>query len=422
MYRKISFLILFVFIVGSSVSGQDSIVTKQKDLLDIFWPKKQTLQNETYEKGKWYPSFLPVLGYAPAYGFVAGVGASLSTLYGDQSSTSVSTYLANVNVTSKEQVLINLRSYVYTNDNKWIFQGDFRVLIFTQPTYGLGIYSVPATEKKANYILLNDKGENPEGQPMLFNYIRFYENGFRRISNHLYLGGGALLEWHTSIKDTKLNLEEPDIHYTDHYRYSTQKGFNPKEYFTNGLNLSAIFDTRDNAANAYKGNFMQLGIRQNLKLFGSEASSTQINYEYRKYFSLNQKRKGQVLAFWVLGQFLVDGKIPYLALPSIGWDTYNRSGRGFVQGRFRAENLLYGETEYRHPVTRNGLIGLVGFFNATTMASEFAGQKFLDATAFGYGAGLRVKMTKLTRTNVGMDVANGSYRNFAIYFNLQETF
>jgi len=422
MYRKISFLILFVFILGSSVSGQDSIVTKQKDLFDIFWPKKQTLQNETYEKGKWYPSFLPVLGYAPAYGFVAGVGASLSTLYGDQSNTSVSTYLANVNVTSKEQVLINLRSYIYTNDNKWIFQGDFRVLIFTQPTYGLGIYSVPATEKKANYILLNDKGENPEGQPMLFNYIRFYENGFRRISNHLYLGGGALLEWHTSIKDTKLNLEEPDIHYTDHYRYSTQKGFNPKEYFTNGLNLSAIFDTRDNAANAYKGNFMQLGIRQNLKLFGSEASSTQINYEYRKYFSLNQKMKGQVLAFWVLGQFLVDGKIPYLALPSIGWDTYNRSGRGFVQGRFRAENLLYGETEYRHPVTRNGLIGLVGFFNATTMASEFAGQKFLDATAFGYGAGLRVKMTKLTRTNIGMDIANGSYRNFAIYFNLQETF
>jgi hypothetical protein len=68
------------------------------------------------------------------------------------------------------------------------------------------------------------------------------------------------------------------------------------------------------------------------------------------------------------------------------------------------------------------LIGLVGFFNATTMASEFAGQKFLDATAFGYGAGLRVKMTKLTRTNIGMDIANGSYRNFAIYFNLQETF
>jgi hypothetical protein len=32
------------------------------------------------------------------------------------------------------------------------------------------------------------------------------------------------------------------------------------------------------------------------------------------------------------------GSPPYLELPAIGWDTYQRSGRGYPEGRVRGEN------------------------------------------------------------------------------------
>jgi hypothetical protein len=61
----------------------------------------------------------------------------------------------------------------------------------------------------------------------------------------------------------------------------------------------------------------------------------QLLYDARYYLRLSKNRPRHVLAFWSWGNILLTGEVPYLALPSIGWDTYNRSGRGFIQGRYR---------------------------------------------------------------------------------------
>ncbi len=88
-----------------------------------------------------------------------------------------------------------------------------------------------------------------------------------------------------------------------------------------------------------------------------------------------------ILAFWTWGQFITSGNVPYLALPSIGWDTYGRSGRGYVQGRFRGTNMVYGESEFRMPISRNGLFGAVAFINATTASNPTTGQTLFNALA-----------------------------------------
>ncbi|MEJ0082481.1 MAG: hypothetical protein WDM78_16355 [Puia sp.] len=50
-------------------------------------------------------------------------------------------------------------------------------------------------------------------------------------------------------------------------------------------------------------------------------------------------------------------------LPSTGWDKTFNTGRGYIQGRFRSDNMLDAEAEYRIQLTRNGLFGMVVFTN-----------------------------------------------------------
>jgi outer membrane protein assembly factor BamA len=257
---------------------------------------------------------------------------------------------------------------------------------------------------------------------MRFNYIRFYENIYKKIKPNLYVGLGINIDEHFSIVDEKLDLTAPTFLPTDHFIYSVLNGFSTTAYTTNGLSFNLIYDARDNAINAYKGSFLQTSFRNNMSWLGSSANSSTLFYDYRKYFNVGTSSTKNILAFWTFGQFLISGKMPYLALPSITWDMYNRSGRGYIQGRFRGENMVYAETEYRFPLIQNGLWGGVLFANITTADNKAQQQKLFNSLAPGYGFGIRLKMNKQTRTNIGMDIGFGSFRSSGIYFNLQEAF
>ncbi len=260
-------------------------------------------------------------------------------------------------------------------------------------------------------------------QPMRFNYIRFYENAYKQIKGPWYAGIGINIDAHFSINDQSLDtLSIPKI-YTSHFLYSKLNGFPLENYTTAGISFNVLHDDRDNAINPSKGYFAQASYRINPEFLGSTKNSSTLYYEYRGYLKLSDKKiQPPLLAFWTWGQFLVSGQLPYLAFPAITWDMYNRSGRGYVQGRIRGENFWYGETEYRFPITKNGLLGGVGFMNLSSASNLALKQQLWDAYALGYGLGLRVKMSKRTNTNISVDMGLGKNGSGGIYFNLQETF
>ncbi len=408
-------VLFFLFIQLNLLLGQaDSTVglnpVPQKDLIDYLrqYTKHSGKAPDTnLQVGKLYKTYLPVVGYGPAVGFVFGGGISFSTLLGQASNTHISSALLNASVTTKEQFYMNLRTNLYLPNDTWIMQGDFRIMLYAQPTYGLGI----------------QKNESDSGQNMRFNYFRFYEKIYRNVAKYFYVGMGIQLDKHFQISDEQLDLDLPGQRVTDHYAYSTTKGFGPAKYTTLGFSVDFLYDSRDNSINSYKGAYAQLSYRQNLSFLGSSQNSSSLFYDLRKYIVLgNRSADKSILAFWTWGQFNTSGNIPYLALPSIGWDTYNRSGRGYVQGRLRGTNMLYMESEYRFPLTANGFLGAVVFINGTTASSNMQSQPLFNSTAVGYGAGLRVKMDKRSRTSIGVDLGmeNGNTRR--IYFNLQECF
>ena len=411
-----------ILLFSISINAQDSTSTLQRDIIEVLFPTKTKKKEvvDSIQIGKIYSNFLPIVGYSPALGFVGGVGISAALMTGPSNTTHLSSGLSNISYTTKNQINLNIRSNIFLPNDKWILQGDWRLLIFAQPTSGLGVrfgerepFNIGGMEVDA------PKAE----QPMRFNYIRFYENVYKQINGPWYAGMGLNIDSHFSINDQSLDTTSSTISLTSHYLYSRVNDFNLTAYTTAGISFNVLYDNRDNAINPSKGRFFQFSYRVNTKLLGSAKASTTMYYEYRNYWKVGTKKTNpSMLGIWTWGQFLVSGTLPYLALPAITWDMYNRSGRGYVQGRIRGENFWYGETEYRFPITKDGLLGGVGFVNLSSASNLALNQHVGDAFAVGYGVGLRVKMNKKTNTNITIDYGRGKNGSSGIYFNLQETF
>ncbi|NTW23845.1 MAG: BamA/TamA family outer membrane protein [Lentimicrobium sp.] len=414
-------LFCYFLILGNISSFAQS---ETKDLKDVFkeWKDDTLSINEHKLKvGKTYFSILPVIGYGPANGFVAGGAVSFAKLFGEPP-TNLSSAMLNFTITSKSQFILNARSKIYLKENKWFMQGDWRFLVFTQPTYGLGIEFLDINELLFHVNNLDESSE-PYGEPMKFNQIRVYEEVVYKIgSSDIYAGMGIALDYHFDIVDELLDTvkNSPEFYVTKHFLYSYMNNFSPTQYSNQGLKFTVLTDTRDNISNCYKGYYASFSILQNFKLGENSRNSTQLLYDARYYLGMNALRPRHVLAFWSWGNILLTGTPPYLALPSIGWDTYNRSGRGYIQGRYRGSSMVYNEVEYRFPISKSGLFGGTLFANVTT-ASSYT-QKLFDYATLGIGAGLRLQLDKLARTNLTIDFGMGTDHSSGIYFNLQETF
>jgi len=413
-------LLIVIFLSSSTQNIRAQQVNK--DFIDVVheWKKDTTARGEKeMQVGKNYLSILPIVGYGPAFGFLAGGAVSLSKILSE--GTKASSALANFQVTTKNQFIMNVRSKVFLDRNNWFLQGDWRLLLYSQPTYGLGINL--KEEEKGLPNSSGNSGDEIIGEPMKFKQIRVFEEAARRIGeSNFYAGLGIAVDQHFSIDDQMLDTlaGSPEYFITSHYTYSKDMNFDPKSYGTNGIKISFLTDTRDNIANAYKGYYGSLSLLNNLKIGNNSKQSTQLQYDGRYYLGVNSEKPRQVLAFWSFGSFLLAGEIPYLALPSIGWDTYNRSGRGYIQGRYRGLNMLYNEVEYRFPISKSNLWGATAFVNSTNVSSKT--QNLMDRTAVGYGLGLRMQVDKIARINVTVDVGMAAKEFGGIYFNLQESF
>lgn len=371
--------------------------------------------------GKNYISILPVIGYAPANGFLIGGALSISRLTAP-SPTKLSSGMLNLQLTSKKQFIVNARSKIYLKNNKWFLQGDWRLMLFSQPTYGLGIVQSGGNK----YLLaINELPNNlpPNAEPMRFNYVRFYEDVVKQVGDkNLYIGLGVAVDMHSKIQDELLDTDttSENFYVTNHYAYSRKYEFDTLKYITNGFNLNVLTDTRDVIANPYSGYYASFSLRFNPKISKSSQESMMASYDVRYYLGLSEDKKRHLLAFWSFGTFKIYGNVPYLALPSIGWDTYNRSGRGYIQGRYRGFDMLYMEAEYRFPLSSNGMWGGVAFVN-NTMASA-PDQTLFEKAAPGLGFGMRMKMDKRARVNLTVDYAVGLDKSSGIYFSMQEAF
>jgi hypothetical protein len=383
-------------IISINQSVKDT--ARQTDLIDILKttfhikPQKARMQGEK----KVYFSLLPVTStVAGGAGRMLVTSTSAAMYLGPRSTTNLSSATFTPYWNFNGRFGLPLRTSVWLPNNTWTIQGDTRFLVYPQYTWGLGSSRNDTEEVMVDY-----------------KYIRFYQSALKKIKTYLFAGAGYHLDYHFNIRtdDTMRDLKQ----YAG-YAYGT--GSNS---FSSGFSIAALYDTRNNSLNPLPGSYANLVYRMNARVWGSNDGWQSLYADVRKYISLRKYKdaRNQTLALWSYVWTVLGGKVPYLDLPSIGWDPANRSGRGIDQNRYRGKTLLYFETEYRHTFRKDGLLGFVLFTNINSVSGSGSFFKTWHPAA---GAGMRVKFNKGSNTNIGVDFAFSKGYS-AVLFNLGEAF
>lgn len=386
------------FAATDSVSVKPAAIKKdtvrQKDLMDIF---HQVFGRGASGSKNDSVGLKPVATVVPAFGYAMqsrlAILVSGNVAFRTDNHSRISLVNFCTSYTQNGQFTLPINWNIWNKDNSYNFIGETRFYSYPQSTFGLGSKSFIGFQN-----------------PMNYNYLRFSESVLRRVSGNLYFGGGYVLDNHWGISqsgpanDAFINFET--------YGAASRT-------VSSGVMLSSIFDSRDCSINPSKGFYLLGQYRQNLTALGSTSAWNSLIIDVRKYFRFPATSEN-VLAFWSYSALTLSGKPPYLDLPATLWDANTNTGRGYIQGRFRGAQMLYGEAEYRFKLTENGLLGGVLFANGQTLSG--APGTRLQAVQPAYGPGLRIKLNKVSKTNIAVDYGIGREGSKGIFVNVGEIF
>jgi len=341
----------------------------------------------------------PAIGARPTTGLTLGVNGNMAFFRGDPASTHISSAAGGIRVSQKQQVLSNVRFSIFTGDDRWFLQGDNRLNWTSLNTYELG--SDAGTDNATN---------------VKYTFARLYEMAYRSVRPGLFVGGGLNMNLRSNIRagDSVASFGQ-----SAYVAYDIAHGFPIDKQVSTGTSVGLLFDTRDNGINASHGWLASAAYRTFFKELGGDATGQELSLDVRTYRPLTRSGSHRV-AFWLMSDLVIGGVAPYLDLPTTGGEV--RSGRGYAEGRYRGERLVYGEIEYRGTVTPNGLIGFVAFLNTSTVASTETGTTLFDSYAPAAGVGFRVLLNKRSRTNFATDWGWGKSGSRGFYLGIQEAF
>ncbi len=350
--------------------------------------------NDTSEKAlkTFHYSIVPALGYTLSSGWAAILAANAGFYTSDPLHTNLSSITATFIYSQYNQVTIPLQTNIWTRDNEYDIVTDWRYYKYPQDTYGLGGHTSLEDADLIDY-----------------SHIRIHQSLLKKITNDIYAGAGYFLDYHWNITEAG-----PDSTGSDAKEY----GLTPTS-MSSGPVLNVLYDSRKNSINPDGGFYANVLYRWNATFLGSDENWQALLIDIRKYIPF-PAGSSNILAFWNLNWLTLSGKPPYLDLPSTGWDAYNNTGRGYIQGRFRGKNMLYFESEYRFGVTPNGLFGGVVFANLQSF-SEYPSNHF-EVLWPAVGAGLRIKVNKHSKTNIAIDYGFGADGSKGLFVNLGEIF
>jgi hypothetical protein len=366
-------------------------------------PTVKSAGSESSERLK--PRFVtaPIIGHKPSTGPVLGVGESVAFYRGDPGDTRISSAIGGLRLSFKKQLLLNLGLNLFTSGDRWYFQSDNTFNVTAQDTFGLGPHIAPDQP-------LNTK----------FRFQRFYETIYRRVGRGLFAGPGLHVSRHTNVKPAPAAEARWDE--SPYVAYSAARGFDLASQASGGASVNALFDSRDDEINPDRGLFASASYRAFAKGFlGGDSNWQELYIDLRSYVRATKDARHKV-AFRIYADLVTSGIAPYFDLPATGMDASGRSGRGNSEGRFRGEQLAYGEIEYRATLLRNGLVGMVAFLNTTTVSSSETGEKLFDDFLPGAGFGFRLLIDKKSRTNLCLDFGWGRQRSHGVYLSVQEAF
>ena len=401
-------LLLFLICSAETYSNQETYLnelnndfvhrsdsTAQKDVYDVIEKIfKYKVRSKPDSLIKRFVAPMPAVGYAIVSGFTAVLATNVS-FYTDSVKNQFSSVLANAFYSQYNQYWFTVNSNIFYNKRKLFFNNDWRFYKYPVETYGISTTNI-----------------NLSPLAIDFNYLRLYQILYREIRPDFFIGGGYHLDYHFNISTGGVTTGTV---YEEMQRYDSKGDYS----VSSGVSVDFLYDNRKNSRNPQGGLYAMLQYRPNFIFLGSDKNWQSMHIDARYYLKF-PSQSNNILAFWSYNALTLTGRPPYLDMPSIGWDDYSNSGRGYVQGRFIGRNMSYLETEYRFPLIPSGLLGGVIFGNAESFYKRY--ENSLNLIIPGVGFGIRLKMEKHSNINIAIDYGFGIEGSHGFAFNLGEVF
>jgi hypothetical protein len=367
---------------------------KQKDLIDVY--------NHLFHKSgdpkpraeeRFHNAPFPAVGYTLQTGFAAVLSDNLAFYTGDPSKSRVSDIATSVTYSQYNQIIAPIVADIWTKGDKYNIIADWRYMKYPSTTFGLGGHS-----------------QYSDGYTIDFSYLKLHTSVMRYVAKNIYAGLGLYYDYFWNIKE----VDPPQGIVTSFQKY----GLTPTEIGV-GPAFRFLYDSRINPINAYNGFYASVVYHPSWQFLGSTSNFSTMQIDLRKYIKLREDGRN-ILAIWNFEWLSTGGKVPYLLLPSTGWDDNFNTGRGYIQGRYRGNDMTYLEVEDRFAISQNGLFGGVVFVNAESFKKDLASE--YNTIAPGYGAGIRLKLNKHSGANICVDYGIGLDGSKGFSVNLGEVF
>jgi len=346
---------------------------------------------------------LPVLGYSQEKGLEIGA-AMLYSFYTDTRRPSPLTRNSTINLipslTTENQYKIDLKADIWTRNNAWHFKTQLRYHDYPIYFYGIG-----DTTHKADQSLLNNQR------------YKVQLEGERRIGGHFY-AGLSLLYQHDTYSSGDSKGVYPGMHLV------AKEGGH-----VTFIGATGIFDNRDNQNYTTRGTWLRLNVSV-APPFLSTSALAKYEVQGRHFIPLSRKSTLGLNAAFTSVQ---GDEIPFYLLPEMGNDLLMR---GYYTGRYRGQNYLAMQAEYRYfldpkiPINiwfihMQPKFALAAFAGAGTVYanSYFALSRFKP----NYGVGARWFYDENARLTIRIDYGwgekkPGEPRQSGFYLSLAEAF
>lgn len=180
------------------------------------------------------------------------------------------------------------------------------------------------------------------------------------------------------------------------------------EFELAALGVTVEYDTRDNVWYPVSGRRGEIELLRYASQLGSDETFLTLDASYSGYWGLSERL---VLGGSVRALHAGDDT-PFFMLPFV-------SIRGFPAGQYMNQSVVQGQTELRWKFRND--FGAVVFAGAGIAAPGFTDLGD-GSNAYGFGGGLRYRISDVDKLNIGLDVAYGSSDDVTVYFRIGEAF
>ncbi|MDR6337328.1 outer membrane protein assembly factor BamA [Filimonas zeae] len=378
---KRSLAVACMLLCGARMAGAQDTTAAKKHWLGKLHP-------DSIINGKLSIIPVPVLSSSPETGLRAGVVLQYFFNTGNKADTLRKTrdsysYLEALYSTRNQTVFENY-TQMYTPGEAFFIKHRMGYANYNERVWGFGNKTVGANEfEKVTYTRL---------------YLQ--SSVARQLKNQLFAGINLNIsktyDVSTVVKDTNLLAGQPG-----------QTGS-----LVVGVGPTLIWDKRDHPMNASRGWYGELAATWYTGTLGSDYRYTEFLGDVRKYYTL---RDSSVLAFQGYG-LLTSGTVPWREKARMGNGTIMR---GYFSGRFRDNQYLAAQAEYRKPVHRWVTLAA---FAAVGQVQHTIGAFTPKDTKLAGGLGLRVLANKAKRIYLRFDYAVSTDKTSGFYFKVGEAF